>query len=136
MAWLYGDGPFPKLPSFVHGFETPDGRLRRMRETNEALKKQEKRDQERRNRELFRQIERGDFSLPAPSPSSPPRPDDAPKLPEFPEVKPGEPFNYRLLRTGVPGGPSRQEWVQTDEEQDAPLGSQLRYNQLKNEELQ
>ncbi len=140
MARLYGDGKPPRLPAFITGFESPDARLRRLRETNEALQKNEERRQEAETRRLLANLERQDareLNLTPASPVSPPRPDNTPNLlsPEIPEIKPGEPFNYKLLTTGMSGGPQRQEYVQTDEVQDAPLGSQLRYNQLKSEEL-
>ncbi|KKL27200.1 hypothetical protein LCGC14_2387530, partial [marine sediment metagenome] len=45
MALPFGDGPVLKNPSFVTGFETPDQRLRRLRETNDALKKNQEREE-------------------------------------------------------------------------------------------
>ena len=51
MARLYGDGKPTKLPAFVTQFETPDARLRRLRETNDALKKnKERKDEAERHR--------------------------------------------------------------------------------------
>jgi len=58
-------------PGFVTGRETPDQRLRRLRETNKALEAQRKREEERESRRLFKQIERqGEIKF---SPPSPPR---------------------------------------------------------------
>ena len=80
MPQLYGDGKPLRTPAFVTGFETPDRKLQRLRETNEALKKQEEREQERRNRELFTQLERqAELKF---SPPSPPRTADTPLDPE------------------------------------------------------
>ena len=133
MSRLYGDGKPLKLPTFVTGWETPDRKLRRLRETNGALKKNQEREEARAAQQLFNQFERQDIremNLPAPSPASPPKPDNAPTFPEVPEVKLGQPFNYKLLTTGMSGGPQRLEWVETDEDQDAPLGSQARFEQF------
>ena len=73
MAYLYGDGAAPKLPSFVHGWETPDRKLRRLRETNEALKKNQERKEAADARRLLTQFERQDIRELRLSPPSPPR---------------------------------------------------------------
>ena len=72
MAFLYGDGVPTRNPAWVTGNETPSQRDRRLRDINDVLKKQERREQERRNRELFTQIER-QTEIRFNSPPSPPR---------------------------------------------------------------
>lgn len=71
MGLLYGDAKPLRTPSFVTGFETPDQRLRRLREINKALESQKEREEEREARRLFKQLERqGEIKF---SPPSPPR---------------------------------------------------------------
>ncbi|KKL03711.1 hypothetical protein LCGC14_2623370, partial [marine sediment metagenome] len=82
MALPFGNGPVLKNPAFVTGFETPDGRLRRLRETNDALKKNQEREEARNAQRLFDQFERQDIQDLKLSPSSPPRTPDTPLDPE------------------------------------------------------
>jgi hypothetical protein len=83
VAWIYGDGtPQKPLPAWTTGFETPTQRDKRLRETNEALKKNEERRQEAENRRLLANLERQDIQDLKLSPPSPPRTPDNPLDPE------------------------------------------------------
>ncbi|KKK82031.1 hypothetical protein LCGC14_2807470, partial [marine sediment metagenome] len=82
MAYLYGTGKPLRNPAWVTGQETPTQRDRRLRETNEALKKNEERQQEAANRRLFANLERQDLQDMRLSPPSPPRSTATPLDPE------------------------------------------------------
>ncbi|KKK84902.1 hypothetical protein LCGC14_2778670, partial [marine sediment metagenome] len=134
MARIYGDGKPLKLPSFVTQFETPDQRLRRLRETTEVLQKNQEREDEADRRRLLANLERQDareLKLTLASPVSPPKPEGHPATtPEPPDFVPGQPWNYKLLTTGMAGGPQRPEWVETEEQPTSTLGSSARYDEL------
>ncbi len=83
MALPFGNGPVLKNPSFVTGFETPDQRHQRPREANDALKKNQEREEARNAQRLISHIERTDIrylrlSAPSPhrSPSTPLAPEE------------------------------------------------------------
>ncbi len=82
MALPFGDGPVIKNPSFVTGFETPDQRLRRLRETNDALKKNQEREEARNAQRLLDQFDRQDIQDMRLSPASPPRTPETPPDPD------------------------------------------------------
>ncbi|KKK78228.1 hypothetical protein LCGC14_2845680, partial [marine sediment metagenome] len=134
MARMYGDGKPLQLPSFILGFETPEAKRKRLRETNDALKKNEERRKEAENRRLFANLERQDkrdLKLTPASPASPPKPEGIPnRFPEAPPFEPGKPWNYKLISTGPPVGPRRYEWVETDASPTSTIGSQARLNEV------
>ena len=69
MPFLYGSGKPIRNPGWVTGSETPSQRDKRFRDINDALEKNRKREEERRNRELFRRVEQqGDVKFSPPSP--------------------------------------------------------------------
>jgi hypothetical protein len=82
VALRYGDGKSLTNPAWVTGTETPDQRLRRLRETNEALKNNREREEERQNQRLFSNLERQDIQDLGLSPPSPPRAQETPLNPE------------------------------------------------------
>ena len=83
MPPLYGRGKPLVLPGFVTGRETPGQQNRRLRDINEALEKNREREEERKNRELFKRLERqSELRLPSSPPEPPPSPDVGTILPD------------------------------------------------------
>ena len=126
------DGKTPyRLPSFATGYETPAQRNKRLRTYQRQLETQQKRQDDRDSRELFRTISRNAPNIKL-SPRGVPEPDPPehePRLVDIPDMPPAKPgVRYSLQTLGPPIGPKRYQWVEGPAQ--AVPGTQERYNNL------